>query len=118
MRAILFFILPPLFAYSFIIFSNQYYQFYDLGVNQAANSGWLIDFIFPLALILFAAESFAISWISRKRNYRVLVTVCLLFLLQIVLFALLFYVVIYEKPSTDIDFAPPPFRVFLESILL
>lgn len=55
-------------AYSYARLVFLYYAYYDIGVNNYANSGWLTYFVMPWMFIWFNATGFAAQWIARRRG--------------------------------------------------
>lgn len=55
-------------AYYYIRLVFLYYAYYDIGVNNYANSGWLTYVVMPMMFIWFNVTGFAAQWIARRRG--------------------------------------------------
>lgn len=55
-------------AYFYVRLVFLYYAYYDIGVNNFANSGWLTYIVMPWMFVCFNAAGFAAQWIARRRG--------------------------------------------------
>lgn len=57
---------PLAYYYARLVF--LYYAYYDIGVNNYANSGWLTYVIMPMMFVWFNVTGFTAQWIARRRG--------------------------------------------------
>ena len=55
-------------AYYYVRLVFLYYAYYDIGVNNYANSGWLTYFVMPWMFLLFNITGFGAQWLGRRRG--------------------------------------------------
>jgi len=64
-------ILIVLGAYCYVIVVGNYLYYFDMGVNNAANSLGLLFFHFPIALITMTISIFASKFLAEKKKWSV-----------------------------------------------
>ena len=55
-------------AYFYIRLVYTYYAYYDIGINNSANSFYLVFIVMPIMFVLFNITGFTAEWLAKRRG--------------------------------------------------